>query len=955
MKASYGQIELAGKFWVIQCEAHVRIRLKRVFGGVRKSAYDEVKLADSPETCRELLWFCDRYPMEITPRDYMQEQSDRHEREEQMVFEMVSGHVPPAEFDLALPLRDYQRIATDLALKTGGLLVADDVGLGKTACAIGVFTDLRTLPALVVTLTHLPIQWQRELNRFAPKLSTHIVKKGTPYDIKGGWPDVLIMNYHKLAGWADVLANRVRSVVFDEIQELRTGAEKSAKGAAANHIAKSVGFRMGLSATPIYNHGFEMFNVMECVRPGALGPEHEFRNEWVDNYGRVKDPQAFGTYLRDAGMMLRRTREDVQRELRPLTKVPHWISADFDAMDKVARSADELALAIVNPADLNQKDQFGAEREFNSLLRQATGVAKAPYVAEFVRMLLDRGEQVVLYGWHRVVYSLWLDRLKDYRPAMYTGSESPKQKDEAIQRFMDRDARVLLISLRSGAGLDGLQHHTRTVVFGELDWSPGVHEQCLSDDTEVLTRSGFCGRDDVEVGDEIAAFDLADSSIRWTPAQSKTDRPMYAGERMYAAVTEKTALRVTGEHRLVVRRSTRTTEGRGRSPWEIVLAQSVAGATRRFIPTCGFEDAPGVDLTDYELRLIGWFVTDGSFNGRFVTIFQAAHQPWNEDLVEVLDGCDLTWHRYTRQNPSGPMNLYCIPKGTLHRWSRNEVDRLREMLRNGLGYKDVSTALNRSAAAVGKKARKLESHGEGMPVAKRTVRGWLHLHDYLDKDLSPLLEQITRKQLIQLLRGIYMGDGAKSPKLKNVTRITSVNKLFMDRLQSLCVRRGFSATISRRKAKTSAGNTAYDIFISEAADASLPGANKRNGFAESPRTDRERVWCVTNEMGTLITRRNGKVAIVGNCIGRVHRDGQLDPVTAYYLLAEVGVDPFMSKVLGIKRTQIEGIKDPTGAAQPNYDVAGDSIKQLARDYLEQRKKTKGTEHAGNFDRVVYFD
>ncbi|HMJ16609.1 MAG TPA: C-terminal helicase domain-containing protein, partial [Polyangiaceae bacterium] len=36
---------------------------------------------------------------------------------------------------------------------------------------------------------------------------------------------------------------------------------------------------------------------------------------------------------------------------------------------------------------------------------------------------------------------------------------------------------VLMMSLRAGAGLDGLQHCCSTVVFGELDWSPAVHEQ----------------------------------------------------------------------------------------------------------------------------------------------------------------------------------------------------------------------------------------------------------------------------------------------------------------------------------------------------------------------------------------------------------------------------------------------------------------------------------------------
>lgn len=61
----------------------------------------------------------------------------------------------------------------------------------------------------------------------------------------------------------------------------------------------------------------------------------------------------------------------------------------------------------------------------------------------------------------------------------YTGEESTAQKEFSRKQFVDGDARLLVMSLRAGAGLDGLQGVCRTVVFGELDWSPGVHEQCI--------------------------------------------------------------------------------------------------------------------------------------------------------------------------------------------------------------------------------------------------------------------------------------------------------------------------------------------------------------------------------------------------------------------------------------------------------------------------------------------
>src|SRR5687767_15689991 len=59
-----------------------------------------------------------------------------------------------------------------------------------------------------------------------------------------------------------------------------------------------------------------------------------------------------------------------------------------------------------------------------------SGIAKAPYVALFVRMLVEAGEKVVLYGWHHAVYDLWCQSLKDLKPAMFTGNESPTRSEE---------------------------------------------------------------------------------------------------------------------------------------------------------------------------------------------------------------------------------------------------------------------------------------------------------------------------------------------------------------------------------------------------------------------------------------------------------------------------------------------------------------------------------------------
>lgn len=492
----FGTVEHYECNWIIRCEPHVRNRLRRVFPQVSQRASDAITLTDNEENSRDLLWFMERYPMEISPKTkkWLKRRSQEHVDIESAISALLNNCSPPEDFELAKPARDYQKTVPALLQLKSGLLLADDVGLGKTVSSICAMARKSNLPVLVVTLTHLPEQWEGEINDFAPDLKVHILKSGQPYDLipkpkknkaqsalfetdTPRMPDVIISNYHKLQGWAETLAGVVSYVVFDEVQELRH--TDSNKYAAAKHIASKAKLRLGLSATPIYNMGAEFFNVIEVLLPGCLGSREEFLREWCTTDGQIKDPKAFGAHLRREGIMLRRTRKDVNRELPPCPRIPQYINADQSVLNTVKGSAIELAKVILASQQSYQGQKFRASEEFNVLLRQATGIAKAPYVAEFVRLLLASEQKVILFGWHREVYNIWLEQLAEFKPVLYTGTESPKQKAASKEAFVNGDSRLMIISLRAGAGLDGLQHVCKVGVFGELDWSPGVHEQCV--------------------------------------------------------------------------------------------------------------------------------------------------------------------------------------------------------------------------------------------------------------------------------------------------------------------------------------------------------------------------------------------------------------------------------------------------------------------------------------------
>lgn len=515
------ECNLVGKEWVLTGDPFVLFKAKSVFNVTPKVA-TEVRIPATPELTHELQWFRMRYPMEINPEMKMRTLSAQHVLTTSKASAITRDDYVPSvvEFANGLKPRKHQAIAADLFLATGGLLLADLLGLGKTVSAITAMLDEKLRPAVVVVPTHLATQWKAELERFVPSMSVHIVQTRNPYkpDLMakcpscGTWvdtivqtkrktctckrckasvsifgkktvPDVTIITYAKLASWSAVLASYCKSVVYDEAHALRRTSNE--RYPAALGLSRSVLYRMGMTGTPIFNMGGEIWNVVECLQPGALGTKDQFRSTWCtggyESNGKepaVKDPDALGSYLKRKNLMLRRTLTDIGYQPMQSIKIVQKIDADMNVFDKMKGRASELARILLNESPLKRGEAMQAGGQFEAMMRQATGLAKSAYVAAFVEMLLEQGLPVVLFGWHHCVYSVWMERLAHYRPVLYTGKEVASQKEASLNKFMNGDSKLFICSLRSGEGLNGLQYVSSTSVFGELDWSPAVHDQC---------------------------------------------------------------------------------------------------------------------------------------------------------------------------------------------------------------------------------------------------------------------------------------------------------------------------------------------------------------------------------------------------------------------------------------------------------------------------------------------
>lgn len=468
------------KCWTIKGEPCVTEMAARLFPGSERRR-GEARFTANRRIIGDVNWLMMRYPLEIAPRDRELWKNALAQAREHVLLRMNAEKLPrrstPPEGTFEGELREFQKEGLSFLLANPRTLLADEMGLGKTVQALACLAAAKEFPALIVVPPHLLRNWQTEITRFL-RLEGKPARVCVLTGLKPYQPpeaDVYIIHYLLLRGWKQALPQMgFKAVIFDEIQELRHGGTE--KYSAASLLAEECERVIGLSGTPIYNKGSEIWNVVNILDYHCLGDWESFTRAWCDGYGNhlVRNPALLGEHLRREGLILRRTKEEVLAELPPKRRLVQEIDSDDKVYRELMRPVmDQLGSLLALHPDARERALL--EEQVGRGERQATGVAKAPFVAAFVRALEDSGEKVLLFAHHHAVMDIYRKELAAYRPVFITGRESTTQKEEAAARFMEGKTNLCVISLRAASGLN-LQRAS-CVVFGELDWSPAVHSQ----------------------------------------------------------------------------------------------------------------------------------------------------------------------------------------------------------------------------------------------------------------------------------------------------------------------------------------------------------------------------------------------------------------------------------------------------------------------------------------------
>ena len=425
-----------------------------------------------------------------------------------LISELTSTEDIPLPQELNAQLRPYQKRGFSWMYRNSrigfGSIIADDMGLGKTLQVISILLKFKEesaidkkRKALVVVPTGLLTNWQAEIEKFAPSLSSYIFH-GHLRDIKQFDADVMLTTYGVLRSDFELLKKQKWQVmIIDEAQNIKnheTAQSKAIKSIPAN-------IRIAMSGTPVENRLTEFWSIMDYTNKGYLGTVKNFKDDYANPIQIFNDEQITAKFRKiTAPFMMRRMKTDKtiisdlpdkieQNQFALLTKqqAALYEKTMRAAMEEIEGCSGEdqqslfkrqglvLQMILALKQICNHPTQFLKNGQFDASLS-----GKTELLFELLDSIIESGEKVLIFTQFTEMGQLLerfiTERFGD-RPLFYHGGCSIKQREDMVRSFQhNRADKIFLLSLKAagtGLNLTAASH----VIHYDLWWNPAVENQ----------------------------------------------------------------------------------------------------------------------------------------------------------------------------------------------------------------------------------------------------------------------------------------------------------------------------------------------------------------------------------------------------------------------------------------------------------------------------------------------
>jgi SNF2 family DNA or RNA helicase len=434
-------------------------------------------------------------------------------------------------------LYPFQEDAVQMMLGRGSLLLAHGLGLGKTVTTIAACEELiddgTAEAVLIICPASLKWQWARQIGKFTDGALIKVIE-GTAGDRRAQWRHVkrgtyeyIICNYEQVVSDYDY----VRHLPFDVVVCDEVVAIKNPGAKRSRHVKRlRAPYKFGLSGQPIENKPEELYSIMQWIDPDVLGASHIFDSTFIvrNGWGSVKFYKNLRLLRETMGKAMHRvTRHDVADQMPTIVEKSYLIEMDR-ATERLYRHIVGELLAIIAAApklnswslqnhyagvddggamgeimprlmalrmlcdhpglldysadnfddpDTQAGSEYVAGLRHSGVTRPLKGSRKMDVTIDLINEILDADpkNKVVLFSFFKpMLWMLGENLSNDYE--MFTGDQSTRERDAAVERFSkEKGCRVLLSSDAGGIGVD--IPIANYLISYDLPWSAGKFGQ----------------------------------------------------------------------------------------------------------------------------------------------------------------------------------------------------------------------------------------------------------------------------------------------------------------------------------------------------------------------------------------------------------------------------------------------------------------------------------------------
>ncbi len=399
-------------------------------------------------------------------------------------------------------LRPFQKVGIEFAANANGnAIIADGTGLGKTWQGIGLCEYLNR-PAVIVCPASVKENWRREIKRLTGH-EAYVCKKTEPgeWDVEmfaKGTFKYVIMNYdifgkgfdigegkEKITRyfWADVIreTGTYKQIIFDEAHRIKNTSANRTK--ATLHLGDDMNY-LFLTATPVLNRPRELYSPLRLIRPGQYLSEQHFLENYMWSDGKVRNVEHLRQTL--STILIRRKREDVQKDLPPIERIYDWYELSEEAMSRYQTALEGLYTSL---------KEFDPDRSKNNLvidgilaqitrLKQIVAQDKVERIAELALELVDSEEgeglgqgKVVIFSAFKPVVRAIARRL-GHEAVCFDGDVKPEDRQPIVDQFQNDKNIKFLVATGQTAGEGLTMTAGGFVIFSDFGWTPAYHHQC---------------------------------------------------------------------------------------------------------------------------------------------------------------------------------------------------------------------------------------------------------------------------------------------------------------------------------------------------------------------------------------------------------------------------------------------------------------------------------------------